>query len=325
MSEINWPIPSFIGEIYTSPLGKTWRWNGYAWDFVGPDYAIGPTGATGSAAVYGEPWGIFDSSGNVTTYPTFASAMAASTLQDTIHMFCNVQETNDVTLDISGTTGAISIDFNGHVYSMNNASGSTPAITVSNKAPGFLYNGIIIREGSNDAPAIYIEDSPLVHLDGLYIFSINSSDSTGTLHIKDSLVMGNKISVDSSAESPVALYTESSSISEKNNVELTNIQIIRGESICNNTTLQGINTINGHLSAKMCKIYDSVFKSSSLGVSAVTVEDCDLYKVQGIKEAGSGNGIDIIIGNTTSEIIDCIGKGLGKASIGISVSQITSP
>jgi hypothetical protein len=34
---INWPVPSFIGEIYTAPNGKSWKWNGYAWDFIGPD------------------------------------------------------------------------------------------------------------------------------------------------------------------------------------------------------------------------------------------------------------------------------------------------
>ncbi len=44
---INWPIPSSIGEIYTAPNGKKWEWNGYAWDFIGPGYAVGPTGATG--------------------------------------------------------------------------------------------------------------------------------------------------------------------------------------------------------------------------------------------------------------------------------------
>jgi len=48
MSQINWPIPSYIGEIYTAPNGKKWEWNGYAWDFIGPDYAVGPTGPAGA-------------------------------------------------------------------------------------------------------------------------------------------------------------------------------------------------------------------------------------------------------------------------------------
>jgi len=32
---INWPVPSYVGEIYTSPLGASWVWNGYGWDTLG--------------------------------------------------------------------------------------------------------------------------------------------------------------------------------------------------------------------------------------------------------------------------------------------------
>jgi hypothetical protein len=32
---INWPNPSYVGEIYTSPLGASWVWNGYAWNTLG--------------------------------------------------------------------------------------------------------------------------------------------------------------------------------------------------------------------------------------------------------------------------------------------------
>lgn len=32
---INWPVPSYIGETYTSPNGNTWAWNGYGWDTLG--------------------------------------------------------------------------------------------------------------------------------------------------------------------------------------------------------------------------------------------------------------------------------------------------
>lgn len=53
MSEINWPIPSFTGEIYTSPGGGKWEWNGYAWDFIGPGYSLGPTGPTGATGPQG--------------------------------------------------------------------------------------------------------------------------------------------------------------------------------------------------------------------------------------------------------------------------------
>jgi hypothetical protein len=55
---INWPIPSFIGELYTSPNGDVWEWNGNAWigleSFVpGPTGTTGATGATGPQGVTG--------------------------------------------------------------------------------------------------------------------------------------------------------------------------------------------------------------------------------------------------------------------------------
>ncbi len=49
---IDFPIPTNIGELFTAG-GKTWIWNGYAWDAVTPTAigATGPTGATGATGV----------------------------------------------------------------------------------------------------------------------------------------------------------------------------------------------------------------------------------------------------------------------------------
>lgn len=47
---INWPVPTTVGEIYTSPNGDKWEWNGYGWDTfgsIGITGPIGPTGGTG--------------------------------------------------------------------------------------------------------------------------------------------------------------------------------------------------------------------------------------------------------------------------------------
>jgi hypothetical protein len=35
MAQIIWPDSPFTGQLYTSDLGDVWRWNGYAWDFIG--------------------------------------------------------------------------------------------------------------------------------------------------------------------------------------------------------------------------------------------------------------------------------------------------
>lgn len=43
---ITFPTPTFIGQTY-SAAGKTWQWNGYAWDSIANTAAIGATGATG--------------------------------------------------------------------------------------------------------------------------------------------------------------------------------------------------------------------------------------------------------------------------------------
>jgi hypothetical protein len=46
---IEFPTPQFTGETFTSG-GKTWVWNGYAWDAATPT-AIGATGATGATGL----------------------------------------------------------------------------------------------------------------------------------------------------------------------------------------------------------------------------------------------------------------------------------
>jgi hypothetical protein len=47
---ITFPTPTFIGQTY-SAAGKTWQWNGYAWDSIANTAAIGATGATGATGI----------------------------------------------------------------------------------------------------------------------------------------------------------------------------------------------------------------------------------------------------------------------------------
>ena len=46
---ITFPTPTTIGEQFASG-GKTWQWNGYAWDSIANASALGATGATGPSA-----------------------------------------------------------------------------------------------------------------------------------------------------------------------------------------------------------------------------------------------------------------------------------
>ena len=50
---INWPISPTAGQIYTSPSGSSWVWNGYAWDTVKPIGNTGSTGKTGNTGATG--------------------------------------------------------------------------------------------------------------------------------------------------------------------------------------------------------------------------------------------------------------------------------
>lgn len=49
---IDFPIPTFVGEQFSAG-GKTWQWNGFAWDSLANTAAIGATGATGVAGATG--------------------------------------------------------------------------------------------------------------------------------------------------------------------------------------------------------------------------------------------------------------------------------
>ena len=53
---ITFPTPTFVGQTY-SAAGKTWQWNGYAWDSIANTAAIGATGATGPIGATGPSGG----------------------------------------------------------------------------------------------------------------------------------------------------------------------------------------------------------------------------------------------------------------------------
>ena len=51
MATINWPIPTVVGQIYTSTNGDAWRWTGDYWQSIGTS-SIGGTGATNQVTLW---------------------------------------------------------------------------------------------------------------------------------------------------------------------------------------------------------------------------------------------------------------------------------
>jgi hypothetical protein len=93
----------------------------------------------GSSGVFG----ISDSAGIYTYYPTFTLAMAAASSGDTIEMFADVEETGSVTITLKD---GVTINGNGHTYTLS-VDDATNALTVSSVGTYDLYNWSVKRAG----------------------------------------------------------------------------------------------------------------------------------------------------------------------------------
>ena len=295
---------------------------------------------TGGGTAFGEPWGIFDSSGNVTTYATFLDAKTASSPGDTIHMFCNVTETADVTLDVSG----VRVNFNGHSYILDVDSGSTAILCDSDNT--FLYNGFIVRQGSStpDTSALYLDNS-FVELHGMFIGCSNIPSSPGGSSIaieinncelvigKDCLLTSTEIAIKAISESNTkevsGFYIFEGDI-EADTVSLTDINARDSRAMVENCILKNVNLIytgqiSSVLDATNSSIYDSTFiYDGSINITqAIYCNASSMYNVKGIVNSGEGTGIEIVgfIGAGTSIIDSCYGEGIGDGRNGIIVKD----
>ncbi len=80
---IDWPIPSFIGELYTNG-SRTWEWNGKAWVGYGPTL-IGPIGPTGPQGLVGATGATGPNANAIDiTYNPTASGLSATNVQAAI-------------------------------------------------------------------------------------------------------------------------------------------------------------------------------------------------------------------------------------------------
>ncbi len=113
MSETNWPTSPTIGQIYTSPSGIVWEWNGYAWDLknvsgpIGPSGPTGPTGATGLIGPTGPQGDIGPTGTQGATGPqgaTGATGPLDATVTSTLTLTSGGWSTNTQTLTVTGVT-----------------------------------------------------------------------------------------------------------------------------------------------------------------------------------------------------------------------------
>jgi hypothetical protein len=319
----------------TGPTGATGQ--------TGPTGATGQTGPTGATGVtFGEPWGIFDSSGNVTTYATFTLAKAASSPGDTIHMFCDVTETGANTLDTTG----VSVNFNGHSYTLDSST-NTSAITVS-AGTSYLYNGKILRTGvtgilPGGAGITLGCNDGIVYLEGMYIDSDNEGDSISVLLQGKSVVNGGNSTVTASSTgtfgTPYVIYDDDSvNVSEITNIQLEGSGIIRCtftflvniigrvfQANLTNCISSGLN-LNGVVDTSLGDMFDStIINNTQTGIAAISVTGTAMRNVTGITRDVSGTGIKLGASGVKGPLIlNCIGEGRGAGSSGIDISGATN-
>ncbi len=290
---------------------------------TGPTGDTGPTGSPGS--IYGDPWGIFDTSGNLTTYSTFALAKAAVTsTEDIIHMFCNVTETTSISLDFDGTFKGVNL--NGHSYTLDETS-TKPAILVTGES--YLFNGRVIRLNSTiGASAIFNES--YIFLSGIYLYSDNVGRGATLYSLGGEVQGGNSVAESSTvavygAENTGSPITSSlikdirvlgavvSTESSLDNISGTGDIFTRGSSISNIT-------LSGYAVLETSNVIDS--KIISNDTYSISATECNLINTQGIVLSGTGSGI--ILNNFSGKsspknIINCYGRGSGSGESGISI------
>ena len=129
--------------------------------------------------------GIADSSGVYTYYATFALAMAAASSGDTIQLFTNIIETNNITVSC---VNGVNINFNGFTYTLNN-SGNAHAFTISGSGLNIeLFNGKVLRTGNGSGSALYVSASGLLTVQGV-IFE-NDFGQAGSFNGSSLIVLG---------------------------------------------------------------------------------------------------------------------------------------
>ncbi len=108
--------------------------------------------------------GIADATGAYTYYTTFALAYAAASSGDTIQLFTNIIETNNITVSC---VDDVNVNFNGFTYTLNN-SGNAHAFTINGSGVNIeFFNGKVLRTGNGSGSALYVSASGLLTVQGV--------------------------------------------------------------------------------------------------------------------------------------------------------------
>lgn len=115
-------------------------------------------GGGGGGVSYGNPFVLFDASGEATSYATYADAVAVAVAGQTIHMVTDVTETSATECILKD---GVNVNLNGNTYTLNVATTEDAFTDNASQVTCTIYNGTIRREGGTYSSV----NSLCLHLD----------------------------------------------------------------------------------------------------------------------------------------------------------------
>jgi hypothetical protein len=244
-------------------------------------------------------WGIYDSIGNFTGYPTLATAMISATAGTTIHLMGNTTET--ITTSNILRDG-VNINLRGHTYTVDTAVDGISALADSLKRPvtSRIYDGRILRTnfGGVSYGCSFTHQNSNITFEGVLVESTLGTATHVQCIMRGGIHKGYNVGLSISAKA------NGRSIS--NAVGLLSSGTSRGSAI------SLIGDFNGELVNCLGINY-----AKGQGILATTT-NYDIIKCVGIQQGGDLNGNGIVISTSIGSLISSVGKnmsiGTGKGA-----------